>query len=94
MVDFSSSPINISVSIVDDEKMAVLNKKYREKEGTTDVLSFNMDQKTDDVYYLGDVVISKDQAERQSAEYGNSLEEEIAALVEHGVLHLLGVHHD
>jgi probable rRNA maturation factor len=48
----------------------------------------------DGSYYLGDIIVNKDQALRQSGDYGNSIEEEIAQLVEHGVLHLLGIHHD
>lgn len=85
----------ISVSIIDDEKIKELNKEYRDKDYATDVLSFNIDQETEDGrYYLGDIVVNKQQAERQASEYGNTLEEEIAELVAHGMLHLLGVHHD
>ena len=54
----------------------------------------NIDTSDKDDYYLGDVVVSKDQAERQAKEYGHSIEEEIAKLVEHGVLHLFGIHHE
>lgn len=43
---------------------------------------------------LGDVVISMPTAQRQAAEYGHSLEREVAFLCVHGVLHLLGFHHD
>jgi probable rRNA maturation factor len=43
---------------------------------------------------LGDVVVNKEQAQRQCKEYGNSVEEEIADLVGHGVLHLLGIYHE
>jgi probable rRNA maturation factor len=54
-----------------------------------------MDRERDDgSYYLGDIVVNIDQAERQAVEYENSVEEELAELVEHGVLHLLGVHHE
>ena len=48
----------------------------------------------DGEYYLGDVIVNKDQAQRQCTEYGNDLEHEISELVAHGVLHLLGVHHE
>ena len=85
----------ISVSIVDDSEIRKLNKKYRRKDYTTDVLSFNINEKREDgSFYLGDVVVNKDQAKRQAGEYGNSVEEEISELTAHGVLHLLGVHHD
>jgi probable rRNA maturation factor len=86
--------IVISVSIVDDKEIQVLNKKYLSKDYATDVLSFNMDEQHEGEYYLGDVVVNKQQAQRQAAEYGNTVEEEISELVAHGVLHLLGVHHD
>ena len=85
----------ISVSIVDDSEIKKLNKKYRKKDYATDVLSFNISEKREDgTLYLGDVIVNKDQAKRQAGEYGNSVEEEISELTAHGVLHLLGVHHD
>ena len=85
----------ISVSIVDDSEIKKLNKKYRKKDYPTDVLSFNINEKREDrSFYLGDVIVNKDQAKRQAGEYGNSVEEEISELTAHGVLHLLGVHHN
>ncbi|MEN9389709.1 MAG: hypothetical protein RLY61_793 [Candidatus Parcubacteria bacterium] len=86
--------ITVSISIADDKTIQELNKKYRAKDYATDVLSFNMDEELDGQYLLGDIVVNKDQAQRQAAQYGNTLEEEIAELVSHGMLHLLGVHHD
>ncbi len=87
--------IYISVSIVDDKKMQELNKEYLKRDYPTDVLSFEIGEtQSDGTYYLGDVIVNKQQAERQSGEYGNDLEKEISELVEHGVLHLLGVHHE
>lgn len=86
--------IYISVSIVDDKRMRELNSNYLSRDYPTDVLSFEIGEKqVDGTYYLGDVIVNKEQAERQSKEYGNSFEKEISELVEHGVLHLLGVHH-
>jgi len=85
----------ISVSIVDDSEIKKLNKKYRKKDYPTDVLSFNINEKREDrSFYLGDVIVNKDQAKRQAGEHGNSLEEELSELTAHGVLHLLGVHHN
>ena len=87
--------VHISISIVNDSEMKKLNKKYLDKDHPTDVLSFNIDEEQEDgVYYLGDVIVNKDQAKRQASEYENTLEEEIGELVEHGILHLLGVHHE
>lgn len=87
--------IRISISVVGDNEMLELNKKYMGRDYATDVLSFNIDDDTqDNGYYLGDVVVNKEQASRQAQENGNSTEEEISHLVSHGVLHLLGVHHE
>ena len=85
----------VNVSFVDDSEMKKLNKKYRNKDYSTDVLSFNMDEKMDDGrFYLGDIVVNVEQAERQAGEFGNTLQEEISALIAHGMLHLQGVHHE
>jgi probable rRNA maturation factor len=48
----------------------------------------------DGTFYLGDVIVNKEQAERQASEFGNNVEQEISELAGHGILHLLGVHHD
>jgi probable rRNA maturation factor len=75
--------------------MRELNSQYRGKDYATDVLSFNMDETTEDgKFYLGDIIVNTEQASRQAGEYGNSLEEEISELIAHGMLHLMGVHHD
>ena len=85
----------ISVSIVGDEEIKKLNNKYRKKDYPTDVLSFDInEQQEDGTYYLGDVIVNKEQAQRQCKGYGNSVEDEILDLVGHGVLHLLGVDHE
>ena len=84
----------ISVVLSGDKEIRELNKKYRNKDYVTDVLSFNIDQEMgNDTYYLGDVVINKEQAERQAKKIKNGLEKEISELAAHGILHLLGVHH-
>ena len=95
MKALNNENIHISISIVNDSEMKKLNKEYLDRDYPTDVLSFNIDEGQEDgTYYLGDVVVNRDQAKRQANEYGNSLEEEIGELIEHGILHLLGVHHE
>ena len=85
----------ISIFLVDDKEMQKLNSQHRGKDSPTDVLSFNIEEKMDDgKFYLGDIVVNSEQAARQAKEYDNSVEEEIAELVAHGMLHLLGVHHE
>ena len=83
--------------------MRRLNRRYRRKDRTTDVLAFPMRKAPSRVArhassvtrdLLGDVVISLPQAARQAKEAGHPLERELAALVTHGVLHLLGYDHE
>ncbi len=94
--NLQKKPLIVSVKISNDQEVQRLNKEYRGRDYATDVLSFNVGEYSDDgeEYYLGDIVVNIDQAKRQAQDYGNTLEQEIAQLVEHGMLHLLGVHHD
>ncbi len=85
----------VSIKFSHDNEIQALNKQHLGKDYPTDVLSFRMDETgEDESYFLGDIIINIDQAKRQAKEYGNTLEAELAELAEHGVLHLLGVHHD
>lgn len=87
--------IIVNVSLVHDKDIKSLNGKYLQRDYPTDVLSFSVDQIVDnDTFYLGDIVVNVDQAVRQAPDYNNTLQEELSDLVGHGVLHLLGVHHD
>ena len=91
----------VSISVVDDETIADLNERYRGKAGPTDVLSFECDgveEGSEDaaaapVFELGDIVIAPDVAERQTAEFGTTFEEEVSLLIVHGILHLCGYDH-
>lgn len=87
-------PTLISVKLSNDSEIQELNEKYFGRKYPTDVLSFNMEDSQKDDHYLGDIIVNVDQAKRQAKKYNNDLKHEIAQLVEHGVLHLLGVHHD
>jgi len=88
------SQVNITVSLVKDAQMKELNSQYKNKDYPTDVLSFETAEETaEGMLQLGEIAVNIDQAQRQAKEYGNDLEHEIAELVEHGTLHLLGVHH-
>jgi probable rRNA maturation factor len=87
--------LHVDVRISGDQEIQELNKKHLGKDSPTDVLSFDMGESMEDGRYcLGDVIVNYEQAARQCEEYGNSVEEEISDLVAHGVLHLLGVHHE
>lgn len=85
----------VNVHIVGDEDIQKLNKIHMGKDYPTDVLSFNINEHLPTgEYYLGDIIVNIDEAERQMHEYGNSdVRKEIAQLVEHGMLHLMGIHH-
>jgi len=92
--EIQKKPILISVKLSNDEEIQELNKKHLGRDFPTDVLSFNANEQIEDGYNLGDIIVNVVQAKRQASVYENSLKEEIAQLVEHGILHLLGVHHD
>ena len=78
----------VSVAFVSNEQIKELNKKYRNKDEATDVLSFPIDNEI-----LGDIIISTQRAAEQAEEYGHSLERELAYLTVHGILHLFGYDH-
>lgn len=93
--------IEVSVSVIGDRKMKVLKKQYLGEEGTTDVLSFPLGEvpgkfidPPDGVLRLGDIVVSYPQAVLNAAQDNVLVDEEITALVKHGVKHLLGIHHE
>lgn len=90
----------LSIVLVDSKKMAEMNSAYRAECGPTDVLSFSIDglisggvDPADDSppFVIGEVIICPEVAREQAAE---GLMEEIELLVAHGVLHLMGFHHD
>lgn len=81
---------SISATIVTDEIMSDLNRRFRSTLGTTDVLTFHI---TDNPLE-GEIYISADQAEAGSIADGTSLITELYKLIIHGTLHLLKYHHD
>ncbi len=97
LIAHNSEDSEVSVLLTDDPHMTQLNRKYREIDGPTDVLAFAMQEGEHNIdlnaNVLGDVVISLETAERQAKEETHSLEEEVAFLTVHGVLHLLGYDH-
>ncbi len=82
-------PDNVEISLVlsDDAFIQDLNRRYRNQDKPTDVLSFAQE---DDPYTLGDIVIALPTAARQAAQAGWPLASETALLAVHGLLHLLG----
>jgi probable rRNA maturation factor len=89
---------SISLSFVGDAAIRTLNRKYRDHDKATDVLSFplvtNGSRRGPEERMLGDIVISVDTAERQAAGYDATIDAELRRLIIHGILHLLGHDHE
>jgi probable rRNA maturation factor len=88
--------MGVTVAFVSDRAMRELNRMWRHKVGTTDVLSFPAEQDEFEKVEgssLGDVVISVEQAARQAKENGLTFDQEIAQLILHGLIHLCGYDH-
>lgn len=94
----------LTVTFVDDIEMAELNLEFMGHEGPTDVLSFPLDADADAdgseyavpgmPIMLGDVVICPTVAERAASDHAGTFTDEIALLLVHGILHVLGHDHD
>ena len=89
---------DVSVAFVDDDSMKNLNRQFRHKNKTTDVLTFPADATYGDpnrkARPLGDIVISIDQARRQATTERHSVATEVRYLILHGILHALGYDHE
>jgi len=89
----------LGIVISDDGTVRCLNRDYAGQDEVTDVLSFSLREgeafvsPPDDLLRLGEVVIAYPTARRQAAEQGRSAEMEVAHLLIHGILHLLGYDH-
>lgn len=85
----------LSILLVDDDRMATLNRDYRQKEGPTNVLSFPMQDDEDSGHnLLGDIVISIDTANREAIQKGITCHQRLVRLLVHGFVHLLGYDHE
>ena len=89
----------LSITLTDDEHIHALNKKFRNIDRATDVLSFAFRESDEpeiigtDFEILGDVIISLERAKVQAADFGHSFLREVIFLEVHGLLHLLGYDH-
>ena len=99
-----TTDVEISISFVDDQTIQELNKKFREIDKPTDVLSFPLLDFVDGVcdydgvtdhnpIAIGDIVISIETVRRQAELYGHSFERELGFMIAHSMLHLLGYDH-
>lgn len=95
-----SGPVELSIAVTDDETVRALNRRYRREDAPTDVLSFSLDEPAGfpaaapGPRPLGEVVISYPTARRQAEAAGHAVDEELAHLLAHGILHLLGYDHE
>ena len=89
--------ILFNVIIIDNDRIRVLNREYRNIDHETDVISFALeDDKTfnlEEIRVLGDIYISVEKARSQAKEYNHSFKRELSFLAIHGFLHLLGYDH-
>ncbi|NTW14835.1 MAG: rRNA maturation RNase YbeY [Candidatus Moranbacteria bacterium] len=98
---FRISPglVSVGIALVSDDEIAALNATYRGKESSTDVLSFAEFEGREIVpddegnVFLGDLVVSPAFVSRAAAEDGVPFRRELAFVVSHGILHLLGFDH-
>lgn len=87
----------VNVAFVDDETMRTYNRTYREKDSTTDVLSFHYHDDFSDCgedEVAGEVILSESRIREQAPEFGNSPEIETYKLLIHSFAHLLGYDHE
>ena len=93
----------VAVTLVDEDQIQALNRDYRGLDQATDVLSFAMNEEgedddfieiEEDLNLLGDIIISLPHVYAQAEEYGHTPERELAFLVVHGFLHLIGEDHE
>ncbi len=99
-----SEKSEMGLKITGDEEIHKLNLQYLDEDRPTDVLSFPMNEQLDAApvfvkvpdgkLHLGDIVISYPTALKQAGEHHHPVEREIAILLIHGILHLLGYDHD
>lgn len=89
------SDAELGLEMVGDRRMRRLNREYRGRDRTTDVLAFPLrTEQGPGSPLLGDVVVSVPAAIRQWPLYSDTLDEELARLLIHGILHLLGYDHE
>ena len=94
--------LNVYITLTNNKNIQKINAEHRNIDKPTDVLSFpmfereeidNLKKKDETEDILGDIIVSIEKVREQAEEYGHSFERELAYLVTHGMLHLLGYDH-
>jgi probable rRNA maturation factor len=98
-----SDEVEVTLIFVSESEMAAYNERFLDRSGPTDVLAFPVEQLRPGVVpdkdpqgpplMLGDVIVAPAYVRRQAKEHGISFEDEMALMVTHGILHLLGYDH-
>ena len=83
----------VTIVITDNQGIRGFNARFRDQDRPTDVLAFPLHEEDESGVYLGDVIVSLEQARDQAPRFENDLESEFARLISHGILHLLGYDH-
>lgn len=92
-------PVEVSIAIVGDRKMRELSLKYKGEDKTRNILSFSLSEGDPtvlptDKLRLGDIVISYPYLIMEAAQFEELVDDRMDMLVEHGLNHLLGIHHE
>jgi probable rRNA maturation factor len=96
-LNLDNKTIELGLHLVTPERSQELNKQHRQKDKPTDVLSFPLNEQGLEKYGilpLGDIFICLEIAKRQADEINIPIDQELARLVVHGLLHLLGYDHE
>jgi probable rRNA maturation factor len=91
--------VEVSVAIVGDRKMRELSKKYKGEDKTRNILSFSQTEGEEllmprEILRLGDIVLSYPQVINDAVRDEMLVDDKVDQLVEHGLMHLLGLHHE
>lgn len=92
-------PVEVSIALVGDRKMRELSKQYKGEDKTRNILSFSLSEgepvvMPTDKLRLGDIVISYPAVIREAVRDEVMVDDRVNELVEHGLMHLLGLHHE
>lgn len=93
LIKVGEQQAELSIDIVDDNRIRYLNQRYRHLDRATDVLAFSMREGQalkGAEGMLGDIVISAETARRQARRYKKTIDEEVNLYIVHGILHLAG----